>query len=231
MTETTGDFGAELDSLCDAVSFGVAPGLDDRHDDAKAIADPTTAKIAWLFGLAFACGAILRLARSTPREHARGRGPHELQGPPLAGGGGRGGLDGALHGVPARSGLHGRVARRRRGAPLRRARGRLPHGVVAPLRAPAQPLPARGSRSARSRRWSFIGLPRLRPRPRGGPLRRVHGLRALGADRGLLALRAGRAAEAAAAQGAPGIPGDGGAGCARDYGGVAGWARDDGGGG
>jgi CDP-diacylglycerol--serine O-phosphatidyltransferase len=63
MTETTGDFGGELDSLCDAVSFGVAPGIMTAMVNAKAIADPTLAKIAWLFGLAFACGAFLRLAR------------------------------------------------------------------------------------------------------------------------------------------------------------------------
>jgi CDP-diacylglycerol--serine O-phosphatidyltransferase len=63
MTETTGDFGAELDSLCDAVSFGVAPALMVAMSNAKAISTPIFAKMAWLFGLAHACGAILRLAR------------------------------------------------------------------------------------------------------------------------------------------------------------------------
>ena len=63
MTETTGDFGGELDSLCDAISFGVAPALMTAMVNARAITDPTLSKIAWLFGLAFACGAILRLAR------------------------------------------------------------------------------------------------------------------------------------------------------------------------
>ncbi|HVY62600.1 MAG TPA: CDP-diacylglycerol--serine O-phosphatidyltransferase [Planctomycetota bacterium] len=63
MTETTGDFGAELDSLCDAVSFGVAPALMVAMTNARAISSPLFAKMAWLFGLAHACGAILRLAR------------------------------------------------------------------------------------------------------------------------------------------------------------------------
>lgn len=63
MTESTGDFGGELDSLCDAVSFGVAPALMVAMANAKAISSPLFAKMSWLFGLAFACGAILRLAR------------------------------------------------------------------------------------------------------------------------------------------------------------------------
>jgi len=63
MTETTGDFGGELDSLCDAISFGVAPALMTAMVNARIVTDPTLSKIAWLFGLAFACGAILRLAR------------------------------------------------------------------------------------------------------------------------------------------------------------------------
>jgi CDP-diacylglycerol--serine O-phosphatidyltransferase len=63
MTKSTGDFGGELDSLCDAVSFGVAPGLLVAMANAKAITSPLFAKIGWLFGLAMCCGAILRLAR------------------------------------------------------------------------------------------------------------------------------------------------------------------------
>jgi CDP-diacylglycerol--serine O-phosphatidyltransferase len=63
MTKTTGDFGAELDSLCDAVSFGVAPALMVAMANATAITAPFFAKLAWVFGAAHACGAILRLAR------------------------------------------------------------------------------------------------------------------------------------------------------------------------
>ncbi len=62
-TKSAGDFGGELDSLCDAVTFGVAPGLLVAMVNAKAISAPFFAKLSWLFGLAFACGAILRLAR------------------------------------------------------------------------------------------------------------------------------------------------------------------------
>jgi CDP-diacylglycerol---serine O-phosphatidyltransferase len=63
MTQTTGDFGGELDSLCDAISFGVAPAVMVAMMNAQAISSPIFAKVAWLFGAAFACGAILRLAR------------------------------------------------------------------------------------------------------------------------------------------------------------------------
>lgn len=71
MTKSAGDFGGELDSLCDAVSFGVAPGVMVAMVNAKAIANPLFAKIAWLFGLAMACGAMLRLARfNVENDHA-----------------------------------------------------------------------------------------------------------------------------------------------------------------
>lgn len=63
LMKSAGDFGGELDSLCDAVTFGVAPGLLVAMVNAKAISSPLFAKMSWLFGLAFACGAILRLAR------------------------------------------------------------------------------------------------------------------------------------------------------------------------
>ncbi len=63
LTRTTGNFGGELDSLCDAISFGVAPGLMVAMINSKAITNPFFAKVAWVCGLAFACGAILRLAR------------------------------------------------------------------------------------------------------------------------------------------------------------------------
>lgn len=63
MTKSAGQFGGELDSLCDAVTFGVAPGVLVAMANAQAISSPLLAKIGWLFGLAMACGAILRLAR------------------------------------------------------------------------------------------------------------------------------------------------------------------------
>jgi CDP-diacylglycerol---serine O-phosphatidyltransferase len=64
LTHSTSDFGAELDSLCDAVTFGMAPGL------MVVLLNPLSrfpagswGKAAWVFGVAYACGAILRLAR------------------------------------------------------------------------------------------------------------------------------------------------------------------------
>lgn len=66
MTNSTSDFGAELDSLADAVTFGVAPGVMvamlhamGRYDNGA----PFWSKMAWVFGAAYACGAVIRLAR------------------------------------------------------------------------------------------------------------------------------------------------------------------------
>lgn len=61
LARTASDFGAELDSLCDVVSFGVAPGFllvkmcprfTEQHDQA-----------VWIIAAAFAACAALRLAR------------------------------------------------------------------------------------------------------------------------------------------------------------------------
>lgn len=56
----TSDFGAELDSLCDMVSFGVAPGL-----MIKALADHQNymEKLGWAAGVFFVVCVALRLAR------------------------------------------------------------------------------------------------------------------------------------------------------------------------
>lgn len=66
MTHTTSDFGAQLDSLADAITFGVAPGVMvamlhamGRYDGAY----PLWSRMAWVFGAAYACGAVVRLAR------------------------------------------------------------------------------------------------------------------------------------------------------------------------
>src|SRR5262249_28260071 len=65
MTRQTSDFGGQLDSLSDAITFGVAPAIlvavansKERFPD-----HPFWAKTAWVFAAAYACGAILRLAR------------------------------------------------------------------------------------------------------------------------------------------------------------------------
>jgi CDP-diacylglycerol--serine O-phosphatidyltransferase len=61
LARTTSDFGAQLDSLCDAVSFGVAPGfLLVKMCPRFAFLHP---KAVWIFAASFAACAVLRLAR------------------------------------------------------------------------------------------------------------------------------------------------------------------------
>ncbi len=64
MTGYTSEFGGELDSLSDAVSFGIAPAfmvavMHSRHMNTH----PLWAKITWFFAICYASAAILRLAR------------------------------------------------------------------------------------------------------------------------------------------------------------------------
>jgi CDP-diacylglycerol---serine O-phosphatidyltransferase len=61
LARTSSDFGAELDSLCDVVSFGVAPGF----LLVKMCPDFTLAhnKMVWIVAAAYAACAALRLAR------------------------------------------------------------------------------------------------------------------------------------------------------------------------
>jgi CDP-diacylglycerol---serine O-phosphatidyltransferase len=64
MTATTGRFGAELDSLCDAITFGVVPALMIRvAGDFFFAAYDFDTKILWGVSGLYACCAILRLAR------------------------------------------------------------------------------------------------------------------------------------------------------------------------
>ncbi len=68
MTATTGRFGAELDSLCDAITFGVTPALMIRVGGEFFFAQPPfglafDTKLLWAVSGLFACCAILRLAR------------------------------------------------------------------------------------------------------------------------------------------------------------------------
>jgi CDP-diacylglycerol--serine O-phosphatidyltransferase len=68
MTSTTGRFGAELDSLCDAITFGVTPALMIRVGGEFFFARPPfgfafDTKLLWAISGLFACCAILRLAR------------------------------------------------------------------------------------------------------------------------------------------------------------------------
>lgn len=73
MTKSTSDFGAQLDSLADAITFGVAPGVlvamvhaVGRYSSQGLVAAgtmPFYSKMAWVFGAAYACAAVIRLAR------------------------------------------------------------------------------------------------------------------------------------------------------------------------
>ncbi|MEX0716032.1 MAG: phosphatidylcholine/phosphatidylserine synthase [Planctomycetaceae bacterium] len=71
----TSDFGAQLDSLCDAISFGVAPaflmlrmmrfdyGLARFGDEALAFPFEYPSRLLWVVGMLFVACALLRLAR------------------------------------------------------------------------------------------------------------------------------------------------------------------------
>ncbi|MEZ0228523.1 MAG: phosphatidylcholine/phosphatidylserine synthase [Planctomycetota bacterium] len=65
LTKTTSDFGGQLDSLSDAITFGVTPGVITimANAEARFPAHPFWTKLAWVFGIAYAVGGISRLAR------------------------------------------------------------------------------------------------------------------------------------------------------------------------
>ena len=85
IAKVTSDFGAQLDSLCDLVSFGVAPGI------LLVKMCPQFAEVhreaIWCIAAVFACCAAMRLARFNV-ETDEGRRPHVVRGPALARGGG-----------------------------------------------------------------------------------------------------------------------------------------------
>lgn len=69
LTNQTSDFGAQLDSLCDVISFGVAPGfllLQLAKSDHHLLAEATLAfpgRLLWAIAVLFMACATLRLAR------------------------------------------------------------------------------------------------------------------------------------------------------------------------
>lgn len=66
LTNSCSEFGAQLDSLADAITFGVAPGVlvAMLHGMGRyGGAEPFWSKVAWVFGMVYACGAVIRLAR------------------------------------------------------------------------------------------------------------------------------------------------------------------------
>ncbi|MEE8142859.1 MAG: CDP-alcohol phosphatidyltransferase family protein, partial [Planctomycetota bacterium] len=63
VTGSTSNLGAQLDSLADLVTFGLAPaGLMVTLNRTVLISEPW-GKVVWVFGLAYFLGAMLRLAR------------------------------------------------------------------------------------------------------------------------------------------------------------------------
>ncbi len=58
MTGQSSEFGAQLDSLCDAITFGVAPAV-----ILWQIADEYPERVRWVFGVLFTLCVIVRLAR------------------------------------------------------------------------------------------------------------------------------------------------------------------------
>jgi CDP-diacylglycerol--serine O-phosphatidyltransferase len=65
LTGTTSDFGGELDSLADAVSFGVAPAL-----LAYRWAFAPVPRVGWLVAFLFTMCGVMRLARFNVQKHA-----------------------------------------------------------------------------------------------------------------------------------------------------------------
>ena len=70
MTRRTSDFGAQLDSLCDAISFGVAPAILMVHMTIPALREMGALghdwhldRVVWLVASVYVACAVLRLAR------------------------------------------------------------------------------------------------------------------------------------------------------------------------
>ncbi len=63
MVNVSSDFGGQLDSLCDALSFGVAPAVIVALMNATFFSSPFWGRVAWVFSLMFTLCVILRLAR------------------------------------------------------------------------------------------------------------------------------------------------------------------------
>lgn len=71
LTHQTSDLGAQLDSLCDAITFGVAPAIlmlqFVRYEHAGLVIDGPEltfpARFVWTVGILYVLGAVMRLAR------------------------------------------------------------------------------------------------------------------------------------------------------------------------
>ena len=63
LTKTAGDFGVQLDSLCDAITFGLAPAVLINRICIAYERPAISGSFIWLFPVLYAVCAILRLAR------------------------------------------------------------------------------------------------------------------------------------------------------------------------
>jgi CDP-diacylglycerol--serine O-phosphatidyltransferase len=92
MAKATSDFGAQLDSLADAVSFGIAPAALVAMWNSKLLAASATetfwAQMTWFFCLAYAMAALLRLARFNVEDETEGKTHTYFTGLPTPGAGG-----------------------------------------------------------------------------------------------------------------------------------------------
>ncbi|MGQ0613426.1 MAG: CDP-alcohol phosphatidyltransferase family protein [Planctomycetaceae bacterium] len=77
---STSKFGAYLDSLCDAISFGVAPAFLAKAVASYAMPGLLHPKLLTILTALFAMGALLRLARYN-LEHSSGEGMDQRSGP------------------------------------------------------------------------------------------------------------------------------------------------------
>jgi CDP-diacylglycerol--serine O-phosphatidyltransferase len=88
LTNTQSDFGQQYDSLCDLVSFGLAPALLAFNWSLRSLADYAqfTGKLGWLAAFVYVSCAALRLARfNTKAEHDDKRYFQGLASPAAAG--------------------------------------------------------------------------------------------------------------------------------------------------
>jgi CDP-diacylglycerol--serine O-phosphatidyltransferase len=76
-TKTGTKFGAELDSLVDAISFGVAPAMIMYFLEFR-----FAGKFAWVLCFAYICAVVLRLARFNVQSDAKGSNPAWFTGMP-----------------------------------------------------------------------------------------------------------------------------------------------------
>lgn len=88
MTRSQSDLGEQLDSLADAVTFGIAPATLVALASAQAHSHPFWPRIVWFFSLLFAVCAVLRLARFNLANLPEAEAHQSFKGLPSPGGAG-----------------------------------------------------------------------------------------------------------------------------------------------